>query len=49
VLDLIEAGRRVADAAQDLGITEQTIYNRRRQDRLEREWPAPSSPPRSRP
>jgi transposase-like protein len=36
VLDLVEAGRRVADVAQDLGITEQTIYNWRRQDRIDR-------------
>ena len=32
VLDLVGAGRRVSDAASDLGITEQTIYNWRRQD-----------------
>jgi transposase len=36
VLDLVEAGRRVADVAVDLGITEQTIYNWRRQDRIDR-------------
>jgi transposase-like protein len=36
VLDLVEAGRRVADVAEDLGITEQTIYNWRRQDRIDR-------------
>jgi transposase-like protein len=36
VLDLVEAGRRVAEVAQDLGITEQTIYNWRRQDRIDR-------------
>jgi transposase-like protein len=35
-LDLVEAGRRVAEVAQDLGITEQTIYNWRRQDRIDR-------------
>lgn len=35
VLDLIETGRRVADLAVDLGITEQTIYNWRRQDRID--------------
>jgi transposase-like protein len=35
VLDLIETGRRVADVAVDLGITEQTIYNWRRQDRVD--------------
>jgi transposase-like protein len=36
VLDLVEAGRRVAEVAEDLGITEQTIYNWRRQDRIDR-------------
>jgi transposase-like protein len=36
VLDLVAAGRRVAEVAQDLGITEQTIYNWRRQDRIDR-------------
>jgi transposase-like protein len=36
VLDLVEAGRRVADVAVDLGVTEQTIYNWRRQDRIDR-------------
>jgi transposase len=35
VLDLVDAGRRVAEVAQDLGITEQTIYNWRRQDRID--------------
>jgi transposase-like protein len=36
VLDLIEAGRRVAEVAADLGISEQTIYTWRRQDRVDR-------------
>ena len=36
VLDLVEAGRRVAEVAQDLGISEQTSYNWRRQDRIDR-------------
>ena len=36
VLDLIEAGRRIADVAEDLGISDQTIYNWRRQDRIDR-------------
>jgi transposase-like protein len=36
VLDLVAAGRRVAEVAEDLGITEQTIYNWRRQDRIDR-------------
>src|SRR5262245_59809195 len=36
VVDLVEAGRRVADVATDLGISEQTIYSWRRQDRVDR-------------
>ena len=36
VLDLLEAGRPVADVAQDLDISDQTIYNWRRQDRIDR-------------
>jgi transposase-like protein len=36
VLDLVEGGRRVADVAADLGISDQTIYNWRRQDRIDR-------------
>jgi transposase-like protein len=36
VLDLVEGGRRVAEVAQDLGISDQTIYNWRRQDRIDR-------------
>lgn len=36
VLDLVESGRRVAEVAADLGITDQTIYNWRRQDRIDR-------------
>jgi transposase-like protein len=35
VLDLIEAGRRVAEVADDLGISDQTIYSWRRQDRID--------------
>ena len=31
VLDLLDAGRRVAEVASDLGVTQQTIYNWRRQ------------------
>lgn len=31
VLDLIEAGRKVADVARDLGISDQSIYTWRRQ------------------
>ena len=36
VLDLIETGRRVEDVARDLGISDQTVYNWRRQDRIDR-------------
>jgi transposase-like protein len=36
VLDLVEAGRKVAEVAHDLGISGQTIYNWRRQDRIDR-------------
>src|ERR1700722_11532088 len=36
VLDLIESGRKVADVARDLGISDQTIYLWRRQDRVDR-------------
>jgi len=36
VVDLVTAGRRVAEVARDLGISEQTIYNWRRQDRIDR-------------
>ena len=36
VLDLVEAGRRIADIATDLNISEQTIYSWRRQDRIDR-------------
>jgi transposase-like protein len=35
-MDLVEAGRRVAAIAEDLGISGQTVYNRRRQDRVDR-------------
>jgi transposase len=36
VLDLVEAGRSVADVAHDLGISDQSIYTWRRQDRIDR-------------
>jgi transposase len=36
VLDLIEAGRPIAEVAQALGISAQSIYTRRRQDRIDR-------------
>ena len=36
VLDLLAAGRKVADLARDLGVSEQTIYTWRQQDRIDR-------------
>ena len=36
VLDLVAAGRRVEDIARDLGISDQTVYSWRRQDRIDR-------------
>jgi transposase-like protein len=36
VLDLIASGRKVTDVARDLGVSEQTIYNWRAQDLIER-------------
>jgi transposase len=36
VLDLVAAGRKVGEVAADLGISEQTIYSWRRQDRIDR-------------
>ena len=47
VLDLIEAGRPVAEVAQQLGVTGQTIYNWRNQDLVDRGC-GPVSAPRSR-
>lgn len=35
VLNLISAGRRVGDVARDLGISDQTVYTWRRQDRID--------------
>jgi putative transposase len=35
VLDLLDAGRKVTDIARDLGISTQTIYNWRRQHRID--------------
>ena len=40
VLDLIEAGRPVAEVAAQLGITAQTVYNWRNQDHIDRGWRA---------
>jgi transposase-like protein len=36
VLDLVAAGRRVEDIARDLGISDQTVYSWRRQERVDR-------------
>ncbi|GGC18552.1 transposase [Cellulomonas carbonis] len=36
VLDLVASGRSVADIARDLGISEESIYTWRRQDRIDR-------------
>ena len=36
VLDLVDAGRPIADIARDLGISDQTVYNWCRQDRVDR-------------
>lgn len=36
VLDLIEAGKPVAEIAAQLGITAQTVYNWRNQDQIDR-------------
>jgi len=36
ILDLIAAGRSVASVAEDLGVSPQTIYNWRRQERIGR-------------
>lgn len=35
-LDLLASGRRVADVARDLRISGQTLYNWRRQERIDR-------------
>jgi transposase len=36
VVDLLAAGRKVADVAHDLGVSEQAIYGWRRQERIDR-------------
>ena len=36
VLDLIDAGKPVAEIAEQLGITAQAVYNWRKQDRVDR-------------
>ena len=47
VLDLVEAGRPVAEIAEQLGVTGQTIYNWHNQDLIDR-GSGPVSAPRSR-
>ena len=36
VLDLLAVGRSVASLSKDLGVSDQTIYNWRRQDQVDR-------------
>lgn len=36
VVDLLAAGRKVADVARDLGISEQAVYTWRRQEQIDR-------------
>ena len=36
VLDLLAVGRSVASLSKDLGVSDQTIYNWRRQDQIDR-------------
>ncbi len=36
VVDLLATGRKVADVARDLGVSEQAIYGWRRQERIDR-------------
>jgi transposase len=36
VVELLATGRRVADVARDLGVSEQAIYGWRRQERIDR-------------
>ena len=36
VVDLLTAGRKVADVARDLGVSEQVVYTWRRQERIDR-------------
>jgi transposase-like protein len=36
VVDLLAAGRKVADVARDLGVSEQAVYGWRRQEQIDR-------------
>ena len=48
VVDLLETGRKVADVARDLGVSEQAIYGWRRQERIDRGLePGVSTPERA--
>jgi transposase len=48
VVDLVEAGRPVADVARDLGISQQSVYVWCRQDRIDKGLePGPTSLDRS--
>ena len=44
VLDLLAAGRSVASLSKDLGVSDQTIYNWRRQDLIDRGLEPGSTP-----
>jgi len=45
VIDLLATGRKVADVARDLGVSEQAIYGWRRQERIDRGLEAGVSTP----
>lgn len=47
-LDLVAPGRKVVDVARDLRISDHTLYNWRRQERIDR-GERPNSPPASEP
>jgi transposase len=48
VLNLVEAGKPVADIARDLGISAESIYTWRRQDRIDKGLQPGRPVPRSR-
>ena len=45
VVDLLATGRKVADVARDLGVSEQAVYGWRRQERIDRGLEAGVSTP----
>ncbi len=45
VIDLLGTGRKVADVARDLGVSEQAVYGWRRQERIDRGLEAGVSTP----